>query len=70
MDKYGNSYTASSRYHLVVMHVAATGRDVVVNRDFRSLSGLTSSPSGQLWISDTKSIGLFKVIPTPFFTQL
>jgi streptogramin lyase len=70
MDKYGNSYTASSKYHLVVMHVAATGRDVVVNRDFRSLSGLTSSPSGQLWISDKKSIGLFTVIPTPFFTQL
>ncbi|HEV3329184.1 MAG TPA: hypothetical protein VGZ33_07275, partial [Acidimicrobiales bacterium] len=70
MDRYGNSYTASSHYHLVVMHVAATGRDVVVNRDFRSLSGLTSSPSGQLWISDKKSIGLFTVIPTPFFTQL
>jgi streptogramin lyase len=70
MDKLGNSYTASTRYHLVVMHVAATGRDVVVNRNFRSLTGLTSSPSGQLWISDKKSIGLFTVIPTPFFTQL
>jgi streptogramin lyase len=70
MDKYNNSYTASSRYHLVVMHVAATGRDVVVNRNFRSLTGMTSSPSGQLWISDKKSIGLYTVISTPFFTQL
>jgi NHL repeat-containing protein len=70
MDKYGNSYTGSRRYHLVVMHVAATGRDVVVNRNFRSLTGLTSSPSGQLWVSDKKSIGLFTVISTPFFTQL
>jgi streptogramin lyase len=70
MDKYGNSYTSSTRYHLVVMHVAATGRDAVVNRDFRSLTGLTSAPSGQLWITDKKSIGMFTVIPTPFFTQL
>lgn len=70
MDKYGNSFTGSWRYRTVIEHVAATGRDVVVNRDFRSLTGLTSSPGGTLWITDKKSIGLFTVVPTPYFTQL
>ena len=70
MDAAGNSYTGSWRYRTVVMHVAATGRDVVVNRDFRSITGLSSTPSGTLWIADQKSVGLWKVIPTPAFTQL
>jgi hypothetical protein len=52
------------------MHVAATGRSVVVNRNFRSLTGLSATPTGTLWIADRASIGLFKVVPTPAFTQL
>jgi streptogramin lyase len=70
MDTYGNSYIASSRYRLIVEHVAATGRDAVVNRDFRSLSGMSSTAKGILWIADKKSVGLYQVIPTPFYTQL
>jgi sugar lactone lactonase YvrE len=70
MDALGNSYAASSTYRLVVMHVAATGRDAVVSRDFRSLTGMTASPSGNLWIGDHTSLGLFVVVPSPLFTQL
>jgi streptogramin lyase len=70
MDELGNSYTGSARYRTVVMHVAATGRSVVVNRNFRSLTGLSATPTGTLWIADRASIGLFKVVPTPAFTQL
>jgi glucose/arabinose dehydrogenase len=70
MDAQGNSYAASSTYRLVVMHVAATGRDVVVNRDFRSLTGMSATPKGTLWIADKKSFGLFMVVPTPTLTQL
>lgn len=70
MDGAGNAYVGSWKYRTVIQHVAATGRDVVVNRDFRSLTGLTSSPGGTLWVSDDKSLGLFMIVPTPFFTQL
>ena len=70
MDDAGNSYTASYKYHIIVMHVALSGRDVVVNRGFRSLTGLTGSAKGVLWVTDSKSIGLFKVVPSPFHTQL
>ena len=70
MDAEGNSYAASSTYRLVVMHVAATGRDAVVSRDYRSLTAMSASPDGTLWIGDQKSLGLFSVIPTPLFSQL
>ncbi len=70
MDALGNSYAASSTYRLVVMHVAATGLDAVVSRDYRSLSGESVTSSGSLWIADKKSLGLFVVNPTPLFTQL
>ena len=70
MDGQGNSYAASSRYRTVVMHVAATGRDAVVNRDFLSLTGMSATPKGTLWIADKKSNGLFMVVPTPVLTQL
>ena len=64
MDEHGNIYIASSTLpDSSSMHVAATGRDVVVNRDFRSLTGLSASPTGTLWIADKKSLGLFKVRP-------
>ena len=70
MDGAGNSFTGSWKYRTVIEHVAATGRDVVVNRDFRSLTGLSASPGGTLWVSDKVSIGLYMVVPTPFYTQL
>jgi sugar lactone lactonase YvrE len=70
MDLLGNSYAASSTYRLVVMHVAATSRDAVVSRDYRSLTGMTASPGGNLWIGDHTSLGLFVVVPGPLFTQL
>ncbi|HEY8081252.1 MAG TPA: hypothetical protein VIE15_04100, partial [Acidimicrobiales bacterium] len=70
MDASGNSYAASSRYRLVVMHVKASGRSVVVNRDFRSLTGMTCTPQGDLFIADQKSVGLFEVVPTHVITQL
>jgi streptogramin lyase len=70
MDSAGNIYTASSQYRLVVMHVEASGRDIVVNRDFRSLTGLSCTPKGTLWISDSLSQGIFMVRPTHFMTQL
>jgi sugar lactone lactonase YvrE len=70
MDKYGNAFIASARYRLIVEHVAATNVDAVVNRDFRSLSGMSSTAKGVLWIADRKSVGLYEVIPTPFYTQL
>jgi len=70
MDRLGNSYTGSHRYRTVVMHVAATGRSVVANRNFRSLTGLTSSANGVLWIVDKASIGMWKVVPTAMFTNL
>jgi streptogramin lyase len=70
MDKYGNGFIASARYRLIVEHVAATNVDAVVNRDFRSLSGMSSTAKGVLWVADKKSVGLFEVIPTPFYTQL
>jgi streptogramin lyase len=70
MDGQGNSYAASSQYRLVVMHVAATGRDAVVSRDYRSLTGMSASPNGDLWIADQKSLGLFLVVPTPSLSQL
>lgn len=73
MDAEGNSYVASSRYRLIVEHVAATGRDAVVNREFRSLAGMSSTPTGTLWVGDPKSIGLIEIVPTgfqQFHTQL
>jgi hypothetical protein len=70
MDRYGDSFMASARYRLIVEHVAATGVDAVVNRDFRSLSGMSGTAKGILWVADKNSVGLFKVIPTPFYTQL
>jgi len=69
-DAKGNLYAASSQFKTVVMHVAVTGRDVVVNRNFRSLTGMSSSPSGNLWISDTKSAGLYEVVPGGFHLEL
>ena len=50
--------------------VAATGRDAVVSRDYRSLTGMSASPNGDLWIADQKSLGLFLVVPTPSLSQL
>jgi hypothetical protein len=70
MDRLGNSYAGSAQFRTVVMHVAATSRDVVVNRNFRSLTGLSSTPSGELWIVDKASIGMWKVTPYPLFTNL
>jgi streptogramin lyase len=70
MDQDGNSYVASSTYATIVEHVWASGRDVVVNRDFNSISGLGASPSGTLWVVDHKSIGLFDVVSTPVWSQL
>jgi DNA-binding beta-propeller fold protein YncE len=70
MGANGDSWVGSRRYRIVVMRVALTGRRVVVNRDFRSLTGLSATPTGQLWVVDRKSIGLYTVIPSPFFTQL
>ncbi len=70
MDRYGNAYVASSRYRLIVEHVLATGRSAVVNRDFRSLSGMAAQPNGVLWVADHKSIGLWVVTPVRFSTQL
>jgi glucose/arabinose dehydrogenase len=70
MDALGNSYAASSTSRHVVMHVAATGVDAVVSRDYRSLSGMSATSNGSLWIADKTSLGLFVVVPTPLFTQL
>jgi hypothetical protein len=70
MTSNGNSFIASARYRLIVEHVAVTGVDAVVNRDFRTLSGMSSTAKGILWVSDRKSLGLYEVIPTHFYTQL
>ena len=63
MDGKRNVYAASQRYRLVVMHVDATGRDIVVNRVFPSLTGMSASPSGSLWIADKKSLGMWLIMP-------
>jgi len=70
MDGQGNSYAATSTYRHVVEHVAATGIDVVVSRDFRSLTGMSASPDGSLWIVDKLSLGLFMIEPQAQITQL
>lgn len=69
-DAKGNLYAASSKFKTVVMHVATSGRDAVVNRNFRSLTGMSASPSGNLWIGDAKSLGLFEVVPGAFHVFL
>jgi DNA-binding beta-propeller fold protein YncE len=70
IDGRGNAFVASARYRLVIEHVAATGRDAVVVRDFRSLSGMAITSQDVMWVADLRSIGLWKVVPTHFFTQL
>ncbi len=70
MDQAGNVYVGSTRFATIVEHVAATGRDVVVNRNFRSLTGLGASPDGTLWVGDQKSLGLFEVVSSPLLLQL
>lgn len=70
IDRYGNAFVASARYRLIVEHVLATGRSAVVNRGFRSLSGMAAQPDGVLWVADRNSVGLWVVTPTRFSTQL
>jgi|GEM_PF-5079245 len=70
MDTQGNSYAATSTYRHVVMHVAATGIDAVVSRDYRSLTGMSAAPDGRLWIADKVSLGLFLVQPAALFSRL
>lgn len=70
IDDANNIYVASSRYRLVIEHNADTGADVVVNRDFRSIAGMTTTARGVLWVVDRTSNALYQVPQTRLTVQL